>query len=101
MRRARVSPFRRHASAPGGGAPPNTHCKGRGWGRIIPPNFQGATPLQDIVIRGGKIIDGTGQAAFSGDVAIDGDRIAAGGGKQGPGKREIDADGLLVTPGWV
>ena len=40
-------------------------------------------------------------AAFTGDVAIDGDRIAAVGGKQGPARREIDADGLLVTPGWV
>ena len=39
--------------------------------------------------------------AFSGDVAIAGGRIAAVGGKQGPAKREIDADGLLVTPGWV
>src|ERR1051326_8481380 len=61
----------------------------------------GATPMHDIVIRGGKIIDGTGKAAFSGDVAIEGDRIVAIGGKQGPGRREIDADGLLVTPGWV
>jgi N-acyl-D-aspartate/D-glutamate deacylase len=57
--------------------------------------------MHDIVIRGGKIIDGTGKAAFSGDIAIDGDRIVAVGGKQGPAKREIDADGLLVTPGWV
>jgi N-acyl-D-aspartate/D-glutamate deacylase len=57
--------------------------------------------MHDIVIRGGRIIDGTGKAAFSGDIAITGDRIAAVGGKQGPGRREIDADGLLVTPGWV
>jgi N-acyl-D-aspartate/D-glutamate deacylase len=57
--------------------------------------------MHDIVIRGGRIIDGTGKAAFSGDIAIDGDRIAAVGGKQGPARREIDADGLLVTPGWV
>ena len=49
--------------------------------------------MHDIVIRGGTIIDGTGKAAFTGDVAIDGDRIAAVGGKQGPGRREIDADG--------
>src|ERR1700687_3397041 len=56
--------------------------------------------MHDIVIRGGRIIDGTGKAAFSGDIAITGDRIAAVGGKQGPGRREIDADGLLVTPGW-
>ena len=57
--------------------------------------------MHDIVIRGGTIIDGTGKAAFTGDVAISNGRIAGVGGKQGPAKREIDADGLLVTPGWV
>jgi N-acyl-D-aspartate/D-glutamate deacylase len=57
--------------------------------------------MHDIVIRGGTIIDGTGKAAFTGDVAIAGGRVAAVGGKQGPARREIDADGLLVTPGWV
>jgi N-acyl-D-amino-acid deacylase len=57
--------------------------------------------MHDIVIRGGTIIDGTGNAPFGGDVAIAGGRIAGVGGKQGPGKREIDAAGLLVTPGWV
>jgi N-acyl-D-amino-acid deacylase len=57
--------------------------------------------MHDIVIRGGTIIDGTGNAAFTGDVAIAGGRIAEVGGKQGPRRREIDATGLLVTPGWV
>ena len=57
--------------------------------------------MHDIVIRGGTIVDGTGAKSFSGDVAIDGDRIAQVGGKAGPGKREINADGQLVTPGWV
>ncbi|HEU5273632.1 MAG TPA: amidohydrolase family protein [Xanthobacteraceae bacterium] len=57
--------------------------------------------MHDIVIRGGTIVDGTGKSAYTGDVAIAGERIAAVGGKQGPGRREIDADGLLVTPGWV
>jgi len=57
--------------------------------------------MHDIVIRGGTIVDGTGKPAFSGDVAIEGDRIVAVGGKQGPARRDIDADGLLVTPGWV
>ena len=57
--------------------------------------------MHDIVIRGGTIIDGTGKAAFTGDVAISNGRIAGVGGKQRPAKREIDADGLLVTPGWV
>jgi N-acyl-D-aspartate/D-glutamate deacylase len=57
--------------------------------------------MHDIVIRGGTIIDGTGKAAFAGDVAIVDGRIAGVGGKRGPAKREIDADGLIVTPGWV
>src|SRR5712691_6895178 len=57
--------------------------------------------MHDIVIRGGTIIDGTGRPAFTGDVAVDGDRLAAVAGKAGPGRRVIDADGLLVTPGWV
>jgi N-acyl-D-aspartate/D-glutamate deacylase len=57
--------------------------------------------MHDIVIRGGTIIDGTGKAPFTGDVAISGGRIAAIGGKQGPARRNIDANGLLVTPGWV
>jgi N-acyl-D-amino-acid deacylase len=57
--------------------------------------------MHDTVIRGGTIIDGTGQKAFPGDVAIDGGRITAVGGKAGPAHRDIAADGLLVTPGWV
>src|SRR5438105_15526695 len=57
--------------------------------------------MHDIVIRGGSIIDGSGKAAFAGDVAIADGRIVAVGGKQGPARREIDAAGLLVTPGWV
>ena len=57
--------------------------------------------MHDIVIHGGTIVDGTGAAAFTGDVAIAGGRIAGVGGKQGPARRDIDAAGLLVTPGWV
>jgi len=57
--------------------------------------------MHDIVIRGGTIVDGTGQKAFTGDVAVEGGRIASVGGKAEPARREIDADGLLVTPGWV
>ena len=57
--------------------------------------------MHDIVIRGGIILDGTGMPEVVGDVAIDGERLAQVGGKAGPGRREIAADGLLVTPGWV
>ena len=61
--------------------------------------------MHDIVIRNGRIIDGTGVAEFVGDIAIDGDRISAvvreGEGIIGEGRREIDASGKLVTPGWI
>jgi N-acyl-D-amino-acid deacylase len=57
--------------------------------------------MHDLVIRNGRIVDGTGTRAFNGDLAIDGGRIASVGGKGGAGRREIDAAGLLVTPGWV
>ncbi|MEZ4321005.1 MAG: amidohydrolase family protein [Myxococcota bacterium] len=57
--------------------------------------------MHDLVIRGGTIVDGTGAPRFVGDIAIDGDRIVAVGTVAGRGHREIDAKGLLVTPGWV
>src|SRR5690349_13763978 len=57
--------------------------------------------MQDIVIRGGTILDGTGAAAFTGDVAIDHDRLSQVGGKAGAAKREIEGNGLIITPGWV
>ena len=55
----------------------------------------------DIVIRGGELVDGTGAAPVQGDLAIDGDAIAAVGQVDGSGKREIDAKGMAVTPGFV
>ena len=55
----------------------------------------------DIVIRGGELVDGTGAASRQGDLAIDGDAIAAVGQVDGAGKREIDAKGMAVTPGFV
>ncbi len=57
--------------------------------------------MHDLVIRGGTVVDGAGNPARQADVAIDGDRIAAVGDDVGEGRREIDATGLLVTPGWV
>jgi N-acyl-D-amino-acid deacylase len=55
----------------------------------------------DLVIRGGTLVDGTGRAPAEGDLAIDGDRISALGSDVGTGRREIDARGQIVTPGWV
>jgi N-acyl-D-amino-acid deacylase len=57
--------------------------------------------MHDLVIRNGKIVDGTGAPAFSGDVAIDGGRISSVGAKAGAARREIDAGGMLVAPGFV
>ncbi len=55
----------------------------------------------DLVIRGGTIVDGSGGASFTGDVAIDGDRISIVGEVRGTGVQEIDASGCIVTPGFV
>ncbi len=57
--------------------------------------------MHDLVIRGGTIVDGSGEERRAGDVAIDGDRLSQVGGRAGPARRELDADGLLVAPGWV
>ena len=51
----------------------------------------------DLVIRGGTVADGTGNALREADVAIAGDRIAAVGEVKGKGVEEVDARGLLVT----
>jgi len=55
----------------------------------------------DLVIRNARIVDGTGQPAFAGALAIRGDRIAAVGQVSGSGAREIDARGLVVAPGFI
>jgi len=55
----------------------------------------------DLVIRGGTLYDGTGSPARTGDLAIDGDRITRVGGRADRGRREIDADGLAVSPGFI
>ena len=55
----------------------------------------------DLVIRNGTIVDGLGGEPYRGDVAVSGGVIAAVGTVDGPGTREIDATGLLVTPGFV
>ena len=54
----------------------------------------------DLVITGGTIVDGTGADRFAGDVGIDDGRITAVGGRL-TGDQTIDADGAVVTPGWV
>jgi len=56
----------------------------------------------DTVIRGGRIVDGTGNTWFRGDVAINGDTIVAVAPKiEGEAKRIIDAAGQVVAPGFI
>src|SRR5436309_6595917 len=57
--------------------------------------------MHDVVIRGGMVVDGTRSPARRADVAVDGDRITEVGRVAARGNREVDADGLLVAPGWV
>ena len=57
--------------------------------------------MHDLVVRGGSVIDGTGAPARSADVAVDDGMITAVGTVEDGGRREIDADGALVTPGFV
>ena len=61
----------------------------------------GADAVRDLIIRNGTIVDGTGGEPYVGDVAIDADRIVQVGVVDGAGRREIDATGMIVTPGWV
>ncbi len=55
----------------------------------------------DLVIRSGSVIDGTGQHPFTADVAIKNGKIETIGRVSGLGDREVNADGALVTPGFV
>ena len=56
----------------------------------------------DLVVRGGTVVDGTGAPSRTADVAISGERIVAVEEEfDGSGHRELDAEGRLVTPGFV
>ena len=57
--------------------------------------------MHDVVIRGGTIVDGTGAEPFAGDLAIDGGNITAVGAVASQGRREIDAGGCVVSPGFI
>lgn len=57
--------------------------------------------MHDIVIRHGEVVDGTGSAPRRADVAIDGDRVTEVGVVSDRGRREIDAEGRVVTPGFI
>lgn len=74
---------------------------GSGTAGVSPSRSQSAE-VYDILIRGGRIVDGTGSPWYRGDVAIRGDRIAAVGLLPGAQARDtIDATGLIVAPGFI
>jgi N-acyl-D-aspartate/D-glutamate deacylase len=57
--------------------------------------------MHDLVVRGGTLIDGTGGPRRTADVAVRGGRVVEVGRVAGRGRHELDAAGLLVTPGFV
>jgi N-acyl-D-aspartate/D-glutamate deacylase len=57
--------------------------------------------MHDLVIRGGTVVDGTGDAPRTADVAVRDGVIVEVGRVDGPARRTVDADGLVVTPGFV
>jgi len=63
--------------------------------------MDGSSTAYDLIIRGGTVVDGNGGEPFVADVALRQGKIVAVGTVNGSAAEEIDATGLLVTPGWV
>src|SRR5437868_15474620 len=57
--------------------------------------------MYDLIVKGGRIVDGTGAPAFTGDIAVTDGRIVEIGRVTGQARRTLKADGRLVTPGFV
>lgn len=67
----------------------------------LPIAAQADVPIYDIVIRNGRVLDGAGNPWILADVAIRNGKFVGIGKVDGKGKREIDAKGKYVTPGWI
>ncbi len=63
--------------------------------------IDGGDDVHDLVVRGGLVVDGTGAPARRADVAVDGGVVVEVGSDVGRGRQEFDADGAVVTPGFV
>jgi N-acyl-D-amino-acid deacylase len=67
----------------------------------IPVALAAQEDVYDVLIRNGRIIDGTGSPWYAGDVGIRGGRIAAIGTLGGAARRTVDAAGMVVAPGFI
>src|SRR6476646_10076056 len=67
----------------------------------LPAVSQAVVPEYDLVIRNGRVLDGNGNPWIGADVAIKDGRFVKIGKVDGKGKREIDATGKYVSPGWI
>ncbi len=75
---------------------------GLALGRAVPARGQAdASPAYDVVIRGGRVLDGAGNPWIRADVAVRAGRIVRLGHVEARGRREIDATGLYVSPGFI
>lgn len=66
-----------------------------------PLTAQNSEPIYDVVIRNGRVLDGAGNPWILADVAIKDGKFVSIGKIEGKGKREIDAKGKYVSPGWI
>ena len=57
--------------------------------------------MLDLIIRNGKVVDGTGLPAYIGDIGIKNGKIVITGSVKDSGKEELDASGLVVAPGFI
>ncbi|HEY3579778.1 MAG TPA: amidohydrolase family protein [Pyrinomonadaceae bacterium] len=72
------------------------------WNQLKGNSATGANNNYDLLIRNGRVIDGSGKPAFNADVAVKGDRIVRIGDlSQETAARVIDARGLVVAPGFI
>jgi dihydroorotase/N-acyl-D-amino-acid deacylase len=67
----------------------------------VPVALAAQEDVYDVLIRNGRIIDGTGSPWYAGDVGIRGGRIAAIGTLGGAARRTVDAAGMVVAPGFI
>jgi N-acyl-D-amino-acid deacylase len=74
---------------------------GWAWLVVALTACDGRAATYDLILRHGRVVDGTGNPAFFADVAVKGGRIAAVGRVNGDAASEIDVTGLIVAPGFI